>query len=211
MIRLHNAENENFDPYEGQNKSAYQWCLHCERTYKRGEYRLIQGLRMCPYPGCDGDTVMDGWDWDQLRRQLPQYSEIPEPGVRYELYPKDFPVLTEGARKILVYLVAEIRKGRFDPGNERTFCKHKEVHETLGFFRIATQWSGSLETHGLTHLHKWTRTHQLPAIAGLVLSEKKPRRPDPFYYKEYGMPDGSTDWWREQIKAAIEFNWSEWI
>lgn len=42
------------------------WCLHCHRAYKIGEYRLekkYDDLQMCPYDGCDGDTVMDAWEW----------------------------------------------------------------------------------------------------------------------------------------------------
>jgi hypothetical protein len=66
--------------------SEYQWCLHCERAYKRGEHRLIDGLMMCPYKGCDGDTVMDGWSWPSVRENHPDYPEVPEKGKTYPLY-----------------------------------------------------------------------------------------------------------------------------
>jgi hypothetical protein len=66
--------------------SEYQWCLHCERAYKRGEHRLIDGLEMCPYDGCDGDTVMDGWSWSSVRGSHPEYPEVPEKGKVYALY-----------------------------------------------------------------------------------------------------------------------------
>lgn len=39
-------------------------CLHCGMAYKIGEYRLMHGdMQMCPYEGCDGDTVMDPIDY----------------------------------------------------------------------------------------------------------------------------------------------------
>jgi hypothetical protein len=66
--------------------SEYQWCLHCERAYKRGEHRLIDGFEMCPYVDCDGDTVMDGWSWPSVREHHSDYPEVPEKGKTYPLY-----------------------------------------------------------------------------------------------------------------------------
>lgn len=187
--------------------SPYQWCLHCERAYKRGEHQMIHGLRMCPYPGCDGDTVIDGWDWDKFRVSLPQYPEIPELGVKYSMYPTDYPVLTKGAEKILVFLVSEIQRGRFDLEKEKTLCNYKEVHEALGFPRLATQWEGSLSVQGLHHLDLWTRTHQLPAIAGLVVRPTKPRRPEACYFKTHKVTEAQEEWWRAQVREAIALDW----
>ena len=72
--------------FGGGERSDYLWCLHCERAYRRGEYRLVHGLQMCPYEDCDGDTVMDGWDWAQIRDGHPEYPEVPEMGKVYPLY-----------------------------------------------------------------------------------------------------------------------------
>lgn len=66
---------------------VFLWCLHCERTYRRGECRIIDGLQMCPYEGCDGDTVCDGKSWGWVRESNSQYPVIPTEGVRYPLYP----------------------------------------------------------------------------------------------------------------------------
>jgi len=66
--------------------SEYQWCLHCERAYKRGEHRMIHGLRMCPYDDCDGDTVLDGWSWPEVREGHPDYPEVPVISKTYPLY-----------------------------------------------------------------------------------------------------------------------------
>lgn len=42
-------------------EGSWLWCLHCERCYPAGEFRLVDGLEYCPYPDCDGDTHFDGW------------------------------------------------------------------------------------------------------------------------------------------------------
>ena len=82
-----------FDPHGSHREVAldsdpppYLWCMHCERAYVRGEYRPEGGLQMCPYTGCDGDTVIDAWDWDSIREQNPSYPENPVEGVVYPMY-----------------------------------------------------------------------------------------------------------------------------
>lgn len=67
---------------------SWRWCLHCERCYRSGSFRLIDGLKMCPYPDCDGDTFLDGSSWEEIRwwawgRDFPV---VPELGVRYPMY-----------------------------------------------------------------------------------------------------------------------------
>lgn len=81
MPKLHRDEI-----FEEEIRSDYLWCLHCQRAYRRGQYRLVRGLQMCPYEDCNGDTVLDAWDWAQIRDAHPEYPEIPEPGVVYPLY-----------------------------------------------------------------------------------------------------------------------------
>lgn len=72
--------------------SPYLWCLHCERTYNRGEYRIIkihgEEYQMCPYEGCDGDTIGDGWSWTQIQINNPFYPSIPIRNIYYPMYPK---------------------------------------------------------------------------------------------------------------------------
>jgi len=70
---------------KGKNMS-FRWCLHCERTYKRGEFRFVDGGEFCPYEDCDGHIFVDGWPWVKVRKANPQYPEIPEPGKVYSLY-----------------------------------------------------------------------------------------------------------------------------
>ena len=72
--------------FGSERRSDYLWCLHCERAYKHGEFRVARGLQMCPYEDCDGNTVMDGWDWAQIRDAHPEYPEVPEKGKVYPLY-----------------------------------------------------------------------------------------------------------------------------
>ena len=72
--------------------NAYMYCIHCERTYKPGLYRVIANdgdyLEMCPYEDCDGDAVFDATDWGSVRewhKDDKNYPEIPEHGKVYPL------------------------------------------------------------------------------------------------------------------------------
>ena len=81
----------------------FHWCLHCERTYKKGTGRIIYddeigaNVEFCHYEGCDGTMlksmgVGDMLEWEAVRtphegdpsREV--YPEIPEYGKRYPLY-----------------------------------------------------------------------------------------------------------------------------
>ncbi len=72
-------------------KSEGKWllCLHCERAYKDTEFRLIKNgkefLYMCPYEGCDGDTIMDAIDWEDVKQGHSDYPDEPIKGVYYAL------------------------------------------------------------------------------------------------------------------------------
>lgn len=76
---------EHFVIVAGPRKS-WLWCLHCERAYPLGSYRLVEDLQMCPYSECRGDTVLDLWAWQKIREDNPHYPEIPELGIVYPLY-----------------------------------------------------------------------------------------------------------------------------
>ena len=67
-------------------RSNFLWCLDCERTYERGKWRNKDDLQMCPYLDCDGDAVIDAWDWESLREYHPDYPIQPEFGKRYPAY-----------------------------------------------------------------------------------------------------------------------------
>lgn len=74
--RIHNPDKD----------SVFLWCLHCERAYRRGECREIEGLQWCPYEDCNGDTFKDAMPWGRIRDTHPEYPVIPEEGKRYPLY-----------------------------------------------------------------------------------------------------------------------------
>jgi len=75
-------------------KNAYLYCIHCERAYPKKKFRvkkdkLFGDLQMCPYEECDGDAVMDAWEWDQIAMHHADYPEVPEEGKVYPMYDKN--------------------------------------------------------------------------------------------------------------------------
>lgn len=63
--------------------SVFLWCMHCWRTYRRGECRLVKGFQLCPYEDCDGDTVLDAVPWGSMRSAWPGFPVIPVRGQKY--------------------------------------------------------------------------------------------------------------------------------
>lgn len=66
---------------------AHFYCIHCERAYERGYFRMVRSLQMCPYEGCDGDAVIDAWLWTDIADdQNPGYPATPELGKVYPMH-----------------------------------------------------------------------------------------------------------------------------
>lgn len=75
----------------GEEKVEYYWCLHCERAYHKEELRTVIAedgsiMEMCHYSDCNGDAVIDAWDWEKIREGNPDYPEVPENGKHYPMY-----------------------------------------------------------------------------------------------------------------------------
>jgi hypothetical protein len=70
---------------KGIPEGAWVWCLHCERCYIAGEFREVQGTKMCPYNDCGSGTAMDAWGWENIRENHKEYPKEPE---RDKVYPQ---------------------------------------------------------------------------------------------------------------------------
>lgn len=78
------------------------------------------------------------------------------------------PELSSDARRILVYLVAEMRRGRFLPSDPGSFCGYKETHDALDLKQVRASWGNSLRVQGLQDLVLWIKAKGLPGITGLI-------------------------------------------
>ncbi len=85
------SESDREKAFDEKPRSRYLWCLHCERTYERDQWRNDGQYQMCFYANCDGDAVIDAWDWADVRDKNPHFPETPEPGKVYPLYPPPKP------------------------------------------------------------------------------------------------------------------------
>lgn len=86
MQKSHTGAESHRDAAFGKSECKYFWCLHCERAYENGQWREEGELQMCPYDNCDGDAVLDAWEWSKIREEHPDYPEVPEIGKSYPLY-----------------------------------------------------------------------------------------------------------------------------
>lgn len=80
--------NKKYDRIEFRGKGTpddWLWCIHCERAYQLKDCREVDGmfgkLQMCHYEDCDGDTVLDAWNWYEHHEIEPQKNK------HYPLYP----------------------------------------------------------------------------------------------------------------------------
>lgn len=74
---------DDFDPYSGMAEPEYYWCVHCERTYRRGQHRTVGDRFMCRYEDCDGSVFADGVGWEAILHAHPEYPAKPKPNTHY--------------------------------------------------------------------------------------------------------------------------------
>ena len=119
-------------------------------------------------------------------------------------------MLTPEATSILQLLVNFIRQGRFFPHDEQSFMGYKEAHDYVGLQRKGPHWGNSLRVQGLEDLAKWCLQNEVPAITGLIVDQTN-FRPGNGYFEVYGRPLDDRDWWAEQVRGAIAFEWSSYV
>ena len=61
----------------GRKVGSWVWCLHCERCYQVGEFKMDES---------DGDTILDSWTWEEIKELHPEYPDVPEKNKVYPLY-----------------------------------------------------------------------------------------------------------------------------
>ena len=75
----------------------YYLCIFCERAFNFNEVIEVESKTIivnhvemtpppeliCPYEGCNG-WATDGIDWKVVRKEHPEYPEVPEHGVEYD-------------------------------------------------------------------------------------------------------------------------------
>jgi hypothetical protein len=69
----------------GRSEGSWVLCIHCERAYQVGQFRLIDDLEYCPYPGCNGDTFFDSFEWEIVKKAHPEYPDVPDKEKVYRL------------------------------------------------------------------------------------------------------------------------------
>ncbi len=64
--------------------AKWVWCMHCGEAHRRLAWE--ENDLDCPTPGCDG-MAFDAVPWAEVRKQNPDYPQVPEEGVCYPMYP----------------------------------------------------------------------------------------------------------------------------
>jgi hypothetical protein len=123
-----------------------------------------------------------------------------------------YPLPAKG-KDLLRVLVAEIKSGRIDPKDRKTFISYLEALAALGQ-RDPKQFSGRrLQREGLNELNEWTlKSENIPHICGLIVN-KSTWVPSEGYPESHGFPAGTNweKWWMQQAADSVAFDWSPYI
>lgn len=79
--------------WQGEARSGYVWCLHCERAYEKSAF--VNNAIKTDWAGClSFECTGAGWEIDIFswspdewpRNVHPEYPDVPVPGKSYPLY-----------------------------------------------------------------------------------------------------------------------------
>jgi len=65
--------------------SDHRWCTRCHRGYASAQSLIRDGVRWCPYPGCQAGFLGDSWDWALVLVVHPAFPERPVWDEVYEV------------------------------------------------------------------------------------------------------------------------------
>lgn len=133
--------------------------------------------------------------------------------------------LTDSAEKLLQVLVHQIKLGRFNPERPDTFLGYGEALKLIKLPSAAPVGPTdgvTLQMNGMEHLALWLHGHTppLPAITGLLVSKssadingerRTPNVPGRKYFTVFKRKDEDYEWWLDQTKKAIAFDWSPYL
>jgi hypothetical protein len=105
------------------------------------------------------------------------------------------------SQRILDYLVQLLPQVK--PTKPETYFTYKTVHQYLGLPGIPHE----MEHQGLGGLATALYAVGLPSITGLIIRQDT-YMPGPGYFKFFGRPLDDFDWWHEEIRKVVAFDWS---
>jgi hypothetical protein len=89
------------------------------------------------------------------------------------------------------------------PGKPQTYLTYKQLHEQLGLPGIPHE----LEHQGLGGLATAIESADLPGITGLIIRQDT-MMPGGGYFKLYRRELDAFIWWENEIRRAVDFDWS---
>lgn len=108
-------------------------------------------------------------------------------------------------QKLLVWLTGLLPNVK--PGKPQTYTTYKAAHQVLRLVQRGRTFGESLRDQGLGNLTEWTIANDLPAIAGLVVSEES-FMPGQGFFDAHGQKREAYGWWDGEIAKAKAFDWS---
>lgn len=109
--------------------------------------------------------------------------------------------LSTESQRLLDYLVGSLPLVK--PAKPETYFSYKTVHQALGLPGIPHE----LEHLGLGGLATSLDAEGLPGITGLIIRQDT-FMPGPGYFKLFDRALDDFDWWNEEIRRVVAFDWS---
>jgi hypothetical protein len=126
-------------------------------------------------------------------------------------WPEHASRLTTQGRQLLDVLRRQLAAESINPEDPSTFPRYKDIPPWFDIESSRGQnITRQVRVHcGLDNLDHWTRRYSLPAISGLVVTEKNGLlAPGELFFEFHGkLRSRDWEWWRDEVRRAASYDW----
>jgi len=119
-------------------------------------------------------------------------------------------MISSESLSILKYLAKQIHSNRVIPERPDTYISYSEIHHKLNLVYLGPKYGESLLNQGLRELVEFLENNNHPRISSIII-DKATLMPGGNYFKFFGREYEDIQWWNQQVRKVLKFNWLKLI
>lgn len=148
---------------------------------------------------------------DRLKQAFLEHGKLNLASIPQLDWPEHVNRLSQDGLRLLTILRQQLAAETIDLGRPETFPRYKEIVTRFGLVPVKGRSIVQQVRRqcGLDNLDEWTRRYGLPAISGLVVTEKDRQiAPGKLFFDLHAKQrNRDLDWWRDQVRRAATYDW----
>lgn len=127
---------------------------------------------------------------------------------------KEITPLSLNGRRLLEAIVQFIKSHKVDYQKPATYPTYDKMYRSIvpDAPPVVVHVGHNLRKKGLDELNEWTQENvTIPKVTGLIVDGTTRRPGTGFFPSHNKQPKIDDDWWHEEVRKAVEFDWCPYI